>query len=286
MDNLDQLSEIYRKKGSKQKEYRYDEEGNLAEYDKHGDQVGESYSFNSYREATKEEKQADDLQYQERIRVANTEYEAARMELHEESRKVPALQSEMIGYIQRMLELNKNVLAADRKLTRARYPTDKRITEKETGIEIRRIDFTKPNEVRKVPGYLTWREIRRFKLQNYYVRQEGVNHSNEIGDDKYDSDDENDSKYDRKYKYDSKYDSKDDSKDDSTDDSTDFNTSKRYSGMIVSQPDPSDSNLSDSDPTTPLQLAKGHVYIASKNMRGKWATKPYDGIKTVDVTSA
>jgi hypothetical protein len=34
-----------------------------------------------------------------------------------------------------------------------------------------------------------------------------------------------------------------------------------------------------------IRLAAGKVYIGSKNMRGKWAPKPNEKIKTVDVTS-
>ena len=156
----DELIKFYKGKQKKSNLYGYDDDGNLVERNKDGEVI-KTISIPSYRPPTFEEFDEMEKTRSEAIAVANKEYENARKELRSALSKTDKSDSEI-------LLLNRKVLEADVKLQSIRFPL--RYVEIEDGIEIRKLDFTQPNEKRKYPYGIAFLKTNPFKLEEQYVR--------------------------------------------------------------------------------------------------------------------
>lgn len=169
----EELAKYYKKKASVEKakynkktapkravlSYEYDEQGNLVE--RKDGEVMRTITLPVYRDVMSDEQIDMEQVRKDAILVANKEYDDARMALHEEYQK--AEPSDFQIYL-----LNQEVEKADLRLQDARFPLHSII--KQNDVEIRKLDFSQPNEVRKYPYDVAILQTAPFHLQDQYVR--------------------------------------------------------------------------------------------------------------------
>ena len=140
--------------------FDYDDNGNLVERDKHG-VVIKTISLPAYRSITLDEiKEMDDTRNQA-IREAIETFDRARMALFEE------MQKGEFRDLTRVLALNEGVATADIRLQNVRFPH--RMYEREE-LQIRKIDFSQPNETRKFPYSTIMLRTNPYPIKEQYVR--------------------------------------------------------------------------------------------------------------------
>jgi hypothetical protein len=157
----DELKKFYagREKHGKDR-FDYDADGNLVERDKQG-VVIKTISLPVYRPITMDEfKEMDDARTQA-IRESIEAFDRARLALFEE------MQKGEFRDLTRVLTLNEEVATADIRLQKVRFPH--RTLEREE-LQIRRIDFTQPNETRKFPYLTTILRTNPYPITDQYVR--------------------------------------------------------------------------------------------------------------------
>jgi ribA/ribD-fused uncharacterized protein len=98
----------------------------------------------------------------ERIAQATRAYDEAFQEVHDEYTRKDRSTEQMLQKMRRMVQ-------ADHHLQHMRYPL--RYVRKEEGIEIRRLDFNQPQEIRKAPYDVAMLRVSPFPLQDMYVRE-------------------------------------------------------------------------------------------------------------------
>jgi ribA/ribD-fused uncharacterized protein len=139
--------------------YEYDEQGNLVE--RRNEEVIRTITLPVYRDVMPDERIDMEQVRQDAIALANKEYDDARMALHKEYQK--AEPSDFQIHL-----LNKEVEKADLRLQDARFPIRSII--KQSDVEIRKLDFSQPNEVRQHPYDIAILCEAPFHLQDQYVR--------------------------------------------------------------------------------------------------------------------
>lgn len=140
--------------------FDYDDDGNLVERNRQGEVI-KTITLPLYRPITLLEfKEMDDARTLA-IREAIEVFDRARMALFEE------MQKGEFRDLTRVLALNEEVATADIRLQRVRFPH--RTLEREE-LQIRKIDFTQPNETRKFPYMTTILRVNPYPLTEQYVR--------------------------------------------------------------------------------------------------------------------
>jgi ribA/ribD-fused uncharacterized protein len=140
--------------------FDYDADGNLVERNRQG-VVIKTISLPVYRPITSDEfKEMDDARTMA-IREAIETFDRARMALFEE------MQKGEFRDLTRVLTLNEEVATADIRLQKVRFPH--RTFEREE-LQIRKIDFTQPNEIRKFPYLTTILRVNPYPITEQYVR--------------------------------------------------------------------------------------------------------------------
>jgi ribA/ribD-fused uncharacterized protein len=140
--------------------YGYDNDGNLVERDGKGTVI-KTITLPTYRRPTNEEYDVMEQTHREAIAVAERAVDEARSALYAMSQNPERDDSTM-------LRLNRAVMEEESKLVRIRFPL-MYIAHLEN-IPIKQVDFTQPNNDRKVPYDLAILETRPFTLQEQYVR--------------------------------------------------------------------------------------------------------------------
>ena len=148
-------------KGGKGTFHIYDEEGNLVIKNKEGE-IQKTIVIPSYRPLSFEEFDEMERSRQEQIAIATKEYDDAFEKLHDEYQRKDRSD-------QKVMEYRRAVIEADYKLQFVRYPL--RYVEKDSGVEIRRLDFNQPNEIRKLPYSISLMKVSPYLLQEMYVRE-------------------------------------------------------------------------------------------------------------------
>lgn len=157
----DELKKFYagREKHGKDR-FDYDDNGNLVERNKGGDVI-KTITLPVYRPITSDEfKEMDDARTLA-IREAIEIFDRARMALFEE------MQKGEFRDLTRVLALNEEVATADIRLQKVRFPHH--MYEREE-LQIRKIDFTQPNETRKFPYLTTILRMNPYPITEQYVR--------------------------------------------------------------------------------------------------------------------
>jgi ribA/ribD-fused uncharacterized protein len=139
----------------------YDDEGNLVTKNSEG-VIQETLVIPAYRPPSLEELEIMEHDRQERIALATKAYDEAYDLLHQEYQRKDRSAQKVIEHTRRMVE-------ADNHLQHARYPV--RYVTHLKGVEIRRIDFEQPNEIRKLPYSISALRVSPFPLQEWYVRE-------------------------------------------------------------------------------------------------------------------
>jgi len=139
----------------------YDDDGNLAIKNKEGG-IEKIIGLSEYRAVSLEERDFMETQRKTAIGVATKVFNDAFIALHNEYQRKDRSD-------QRIMEYNKRVVEADHHLQFVRYPV--RSIRMDKGIEIRKLDFTQPDETRKVPYRVASLQVSPFPLQEYYVRE-------------------------------------------------------------------------------------------------------------------
>jgi len=157
----DELNRFYaeREKHGKDR-FDYDDDGNLVERDKQG-VVIKTISLPVYRPITLDEFKEMDNARTQAIKEAIETFDRARMALFEE------MQKGEFRDLTRVLTLNQEVQKADIRLQKVRFPH--RTYEREE-LQIRKIDFTQPNETRKFPYWTTILRTNPYPITEQYVR--------------------------------------------------------------------------------------------------------------------
>jgi ribA/ribD-fused uncharacterized protein len=158
--SADELKRFYKSRVKKPDLFGYDDEGNLAEFNKEGGIV-KTIPLPDYRTPSYEEIDEMEKKRQEAIAIANKEFEDARVKLRDLLSKPDTPQSEI-------LRLNRLVKEADVKLLAVRFPL--RFVEVDDGPAIKDIEFDKAYEKRKFPYDFYYLKERPFTLQEQYVR--------------------------------------------------------------------------------------------------------------------
>ncbi len=139
----------------------YDEDGNLVTKNKQGE-VQQTLTIPSYRPLSLEEVDVMEKERQEQIAIAMKAYDDAFEKLHDEHQRQDRSD-------QKILQYTREVIEADHQLQYVRYPL--RYVSREEGIEIRRLLFDQPNEIRKLPYPIGVMKTSPFALQKLYVRE-------------------------------------------------------------------------------------------------------------------
>jgi ribA/ribD-fused uncharacterized protein len=157
----EELKRFYdeRSKITKYDRFRYDEQGNLTEYNTKGALV-KTIVLPTYRPPTEDERIQMEQERKDAIAQANRTLEDAQTRLYS------AIQSHASE--QEILEENDKVRVADIMLQNIRFPL--RQTTMETGIKIRDIYFDQVQETRVFPYPIAFSHIRPFTLQQQYAR--------------------------------------------------------------------------------------------------------------------
>ena len=159
----DELRRFYIQKAKRNlnnDEYGYDADGNLVQRDNKGTVI-KTITLPTYRRPTEEEYDIMEKTHHEAIAVAERVVDEARSALY-------AMSQNPDRDIPTMLRLNRAVVEAESKLVRVRFPLMH--IDHEEGIPIKKVDFTQPNNDRKVPYVMAILETRPFTLQEQYVR--------------------------------------------------------------------------------------------------------------------
>ena len=160
----DELRWFYMQKakhGLNSNEYGYDADGNLVQRDNKGTVI-KTITLPTYRRPTNEEYDIMEKTHREAIAVAEHAVDEARSALY-------AMSQNPERDISTMLRLNRAVVDAESKLVLVRFPL-MYIEYVHEGIPIKTVDFTQPNNNRKVPYMMGFLETRPFTLQEQYVR--------------------------------------------------------------------------------------------------------------------
>jgi len=141
--------------------YGYDDDGNLVTKDKEG-AIKQTLVIPTYRPVSLEEHDIMDQERKDRIAEATRAYDEAFQAVHDEYiRKDRSMEQ--------VLQKTRQMVQADHHLQHMRYPL--RHVKHEEGIEIRRLDFNQPQEVRKLPYPVSILRVSPFPLQERYVRE-------------------------------------------------------------------------------------------------------------------
>lgn len=146
--------------------YGYDTDGNLVQRDKNGTIIN-TITLPTYRRPTEEEYDMMEKTHRDAIAIAEREVDNARSALYEMSQN-PERDDATIFHLNRM------VGDAESKLVVTRFPL-MRVNiiypdSKSEKIVIKQLDFTQPNNDRRVPYNIGILETRPFTLQEQYVR--------------------------------------------------------------------------------------------------------------------
>jgi ribA/ribD-fused uncharacterized protein len=141
--------------------YTYDEEGNLVTKDKTGAIKG-TLVIPSYHPVSLEERDIMEQERKDRIAEATRAYDEAFQAVHDEYMRKDRSAEQILQKMRRMVQ-------ADHHLQHMRFPLQ--YVEKEKGVEIRRLDFKQPHEIRKLPYPIAIRRVSPFPLQEMYVRE-------------------------------------------------------------------------------------------------------------------
>ncbi len=158
--SAEELKRFYKSKSKKPNFFSYDDDGNLVELNKEGNVI-KTIALPDYRTPTYEEFDEMEKQRNDQIALANKEFEDARRELRNALSKPDALDSDI-------LRINRKVQEADINLQAVRFPIQ--YVERESGVSINQIEFSKVNEKRKYPYDFYFLIERPYTLQDQYVR--------------------------------------------------------------------------------------------------------------------
>ena len=158
--SAEELKRFYKAKSKKPNFFSYDDDGNLVELNKEGSVI-KTIALPDYRTPTYEEFDEMEQQRSEQIALVNKEFEDARRELRDILSKPDAIDSDI-------LRINRKVKEADIKLQAVRFPLQ--YVERESGVSINKVEFSKPNEQRKYPYEFYFLIERPYTLQDQYVR--------------------------------------------------------------------------------------------------------------------
>ena len=158
----EELQRFYteRVKPSKQGLFKYDEKGNLVEYNKTG-QLKKTITLPTYRPPTAQEIKEMEEERNEKIQIANRTFEDARRRLYQALQDVNRPRAEI-------LEINREVRDADIMLQSARFPL--RTVTYQEGVKIKEMMFDQPTETRVFPYEIAFSNLRPYTLQQQYVR--------------------------------------------------------------------------------------------------------------------
>ena len=159
--SAEELRRFYdeRSKPNKRDRFRFDKQGNLAEYDKKGKLV-KTIVLPTYRPPTEEEMREMEKERFEKMVVANRTFEDARKRLFQAIQEQTVTRSEIV-------ELNREVRDADIILQSVRFPLRGISTDL---VKIKDLDFDQLQETRKYPYDIAFSEVRPYTLQQQYVR--------------------------------------------------------------------------------------------------------------------
>ena len=141
--------------------YSYDDDGNLVTKDKEG-AIKQTLTIPTYRPVSLEEHDIMDQERKDRITEATRAYDEAFQAVHDEYIRKDRSMEQVLQKMRQMVQ-------ADHHLQHMRYPL--RHIKHEEGIEIRRLDFNQPHEVRKLPYPVSILRVSPFPLQERYVRE-------------------------------------------------------------------------------------------------------------------
>jgi len=141
--------------------HSYDEDGNLITKDKEN-VIKQTLVIPTYRPLSFEERDIMEQERKDRIAEATRGYDEAFQTVHDEYTRKDRSPEQLLQKMRRMVE-------ADHHLQHTRFPLRSII--KEEGIEIRRMDFNQPEEVRKLPYAVAMLRVSPFPLQEMYVRE-------------------------------------------------------------------------------------------------------------------
>ena len=157
---MNELHRFYDGRSKKPDLFRYDEQGNLVEYDKKG-KIIKTIVLPTYRPPIQEEIKEMEQERLDNIARANRTFEDARRTLYQALQDSTTRPSEIVT-------LNRDVQKADIALQKIRYPM--KAVHREGGIKIRELDFDQPQETRVFPYMIAFSNVRPFTLQQQYVR--------------------------------------------------------------------------------------------------------------------
>jgi len=140
--------------------YEYDDAGNLVE--RKGREIVKTIPLPHYRSIMVDEKFALEQERKDAIAQASKAFDDARMALHAEYHK--AEPSEYAIH-----QLNEAVELADLQLLQVRFPLQH--IESNRGVQIRQLDFSQMDEIRKYPYAVAILETSPFQLTDLYTRE-------------------------------------------------------------------------------------------------------------------
>ena len=140
--------------------YEYDDNGNLVE--RKGREIVKTIPLPNYRSIMLDEKFAQEQERKEAIAQANKSFEDARRALHTEYQKAEPSNHAIH-------QLNEDVELADLQLLQARFPLQ--YIDYDNGIEIRHLDFSQPNEIRKYPYDVAILTSSTLPIKDMYTRE-------------------------------------------------------------------------------------------------------------------
>lgn len=147
--------------GGKAVYHIYEDDGNLVIKGKDG-AVKANLTVPKYRPVSYEERDIMEVERRERIAEATRAYDEAFQALHDEYTRKDRSVEQVLQKTRRMVE-------ADHHLQHTRFPL--RYVTRDSGIEIRKLDFNQPTEVRKLPYDIARLCVSPFTLQELYVRE-------------------------------------------------------------------------------------------------------------------
>jgi predicted NAD-dependent protein-ADP-ribosyltransferase YbiA (DUF1768 family) len=160
--NMEDLRRFYEEgsKLSKRQQFRYDEKGDLVEFDKKGALI-KTIALPTYRPPTEEEVRQMERERLERIKKENHTFEEARRKLYQALQDASSSPATIV-------DLQRDVRDADIRLQMVQFPL--RYVDRQNGVKIRDMDFNQPQETRVLPYTIAFSCRHPFTLQQQYVR--------------------------------------------------------------------------------------------------------------------